>query len=58
MLRRKYNGITVCDLDCNNAVQLTYASRPVLCDELAEDIREMITMDKEREERFREVRCG
>ena len=54
----RYNGITVCDLDCNNAVQLTYASRPVLCDELAEDIRARIAADKENEGRFREACCG
>ena len=33
------NGLIVCDLPCNNAIQLKYGSRPVLCDELAEEIK-------------------
>jgi len=51
----KYNGIQVCDLECNNSVQLSYCSRPILCDELAADIRARIEKD---ETRFREVCCG
>ena len=36
-----YNGVTACDLKCNNAVQLNIKSQPILCDELAEWIEEM-----------------
>ncbi|MDC7218621.1 MAG: hypothetical protein PQJ59_01700 [Spirochaetales bacterium] len=58
----KYNGIRVCDLDCNNAVQLSYCSRPLLCNELAEDIRTLEKRDRDVQKGFREVKreacCG
>lgn len=38
IVESNYNGVVVCDLECNNSVQLNRKSRPVLCDELAEDI--------------------
>ena len=52
IISSKYNGIIVCDLGCNNAVQLTYASRPVLCDELAADIEALEERDKRESEAF------
>jgi hypothetical protein len=45
-----YNGLKVCSLKCNNSVQLNYKSQPVLCDELAEEIRERLAVEKEEKE--------
>lgn len=37
-----YNGIRVCSLACNNAVAIRYASRPLLCDRVADIVAEKI----------------
>ena len=35
----KFNGVMVCGLQCNNAVQLKYGPRPAECDDMAEWIK-------------------
>lgn len=54
----RHNGIRVCGLKCNNAVQLNYKSQPILCDELAIDIEYLNMEDRIAADRMKEVVHG
>lgn len=58
IIESKYNGIRVCALGCNNAVQLNYKSQPVFCDHLADEIKEKNMKDKNNSDEYRYVNYG